>query len=193
MADTFLYFAYGSNMLTRRLRKRTPSAVAVGTGFVEGHRLTFDKFSTDGSGKCNIVSTNDPGDRVYGVLFSIETCEVRDLDEAEGLGSGYQKSEVRVVSPAGAQMAVAYVADNTNLLLLPYDWYKDFVVRGAMHSAPVPRNPQNGYARNRLILGAGEAKRRTGRLSPFRGTRKQAPPNENLFFPVEFFPNRVDT
>lgn len=137
MADTFLYFAYGSNMLTRRLRKRTPSAVVIGTGFVEGHRLTFDKVSTDGSGKCNIESTNDRADRVYGVLFSIEMSEARDLDEAEGLGRVYQKSEVRVVSPTGALTAVAYIADNTNPLLLPYDWYKDFVVRGAVeHKLP---------------------------------------------------------
>ena len=137
MADTFLYFAYGSNMLTRRLRKRTPSAVAIGPGFVESHRLSFDKVSTDGSGKCNIAPTNDPADRVYGVLFSIEIFEAQDLDEAEGLGRGYHKSSVQVVSPTGVQVAVAYIADNINPFLLPYDWYKDFVVRGAIeHKLP---------------------------------------------------------
>ena len=63
--------------------------------------------------------------------------EARDLDEAEGLGRVYQNSEVRVVSPTGALTAVAYIADNTNPLLLPYDWYKDFVVRGAVeHKLP---------------------------------------------------------
>jgi gamma-glutamylcyclotransferase len=137
MTDKFLYFAYGSNMLTRRLRKRTPSAAAIGTGFVEGHRLSFDKVSTDGSGKCNIAPTNDPADRVYGVLFSIKIREAQKLDEAEGVGKGYHKSSVQVVSPTGVQVAVAYIADNTNSLLLPYDWYKDFVVRGAIeHKLP---------------------------------------------------------
>jgi len=110
MTNKFLYFAYGSNMLTRRLRNRTPSAVAIGTGFVEGHRLTFDKVSTDGSGKCNIAPTNDPADRVYGVLFSIEIREAPNLDEAEGLGRGYRKSSVQVVRPTGVQVAVAYFA-----------------------------------------------------------------------------------
>ena len=46
MADeTFTHFAYGSNMLLRRLRaeERAPSAVPIGTGFLEGRRLTFDK------------------------------------------------------------------------------------------------------------------------------------------------------
>ena len=66
-----LYFAYGSNMLSRRLRapNRTPSAVAVGTGFVSGRRLTFDKVSTDGSAKCDIEVTTNPNDWAYGVLF----------------------------------------------------------------------------------------------------------------------------
>jgi hypothetical protein len=38
--------------------------VAIGSGFVEGHRLTFDKVSNDGSGKCNVEPTSDPGERV---------------------------------------------------------------------------------------------------------------------------------
>jgi hypothetical protein len=87
MADAFLYFAYGSNMYTRRLRGRTSSATCVGTGFVERHRLTFDKVSGDGSGKCNIESTTDPADRVYGVLFSISSAEAPTLDKFEGLAS----------------------------------------------------------------------------------------------------------
>jgi hypothetical protein len=49
-----LIFAYGSNMLERRLTARTPSAIPVGTAYVEEYRLTFDKVSTDGSGKCEI-------------------------------------------------------------------------------------------------------------------------------------------
>ena len=49
MTNNFVYFAYGSNVLTRRLLKRTPSAVAIETGFVERHHLTFDKVGSDGS------------------------------------------------------------------------------------------------------------------------------------------------
>ncbi len=141
MADTFLYFAYGSNMLSRRLkaRNRTPSARFIGTGFVEGHRLTFDKVSKDRagnrSGKCNIEATTNPADRVYGVLFNIPTAEETALDDAEGLGRGYRKDKVRVLVPDGACAAVAYIADNTDPLLLPYDWYKAFVIAGAVEHA----------------------------------------------------------
>jgi hypothetical protein len=137
MNDSFLYFAYGSNMLTHRLRGRAPTARAIGTGFVEGHRLAFDKVSTDGSGKCNIEPTNSPADRVYGVLFRIAASDAQFLDEAEGLGRGYQKRDVRVVCPSVTEAAVAYLADRTNPTLAPYDWYMEFVVRGAIeHSLP---------------------------------------------------------
>jgi hypothetical protein len=96
--ETFLYFAYGSNMLTSRLTRRTPSATAVGIAYVEGYRLTFDKVSTDGSGKCDIEATGNAADRVYGILFRIATGEAADLDAHEGLGRGYRKAEVQAIA-----------------------------------------------------------------------------------------------
>ena len=88
MAQTsFRYFAYGSNMLTRRLKAtdRAPSATLLGIGYVEGRRLTFDKVSKDGSGKCDAESTGENTDRVYGVIFEIASTEKAALDKAEGL------------------------------------------------------------------------------------------------------------
>ncbi len=37
----FTYFAYGSNMLTKRIRYQNPSAVAVGTASLQGYKLDF--------------------------------------------------------------------------------------------------------------------------------------------------------
>jgi len=137
IADRFIYFAYGSNMLTGRLRQRTPSAVVIGTGFIEGYRLTFDKVSTDGSGKCTIVPTDNPTDHVYGVLFHIDSSEMAALDEAEGLGKGYRKCKLQIATLNDRLHAIAYVADKVDPLLLPYDWYQEFVVAGAVeHGLP---------------------------------------------------------
>ena len=137
MADTFFYFAYGSNMFTRRLTERTPSAVSVGTGFVEGRRLTFAKVSTDGSGKCDIEETGNPADRVHCVLFRIDSAEAANLDRAEGLGQGYRKGEIQALTPQGAVVAVAYFATAKDPERLPYDWYKAFVLQGAIeHDLP---------------------------------------------------------
>jgi gamma-glutamylcyclotransferase len=133
--ETFLYFAYGSNMLTRRLSARTPSAVAVGNAYVEGYRLSFDKASMDGSGKCDIEATGNAADRVWGVLFRIATSEAPDLDDAEGLGRGYRKGEVEAVAASTKTPAIAYFATDKDPSLLPYHWYKAFVVAGATEHA----------------------------------------------------------
>lgn len=133
MPNTFLYFAYGSNMLTRRLTPgRAPSAAAIGTAFAEGRRLTFDKVSTGGSGKCDIEETGSPADRIHGVLFRIDSAEAVSLDEAEGLGRGYCKGEIQVVTANGPLTAVAYFATDKDPARRPYDWYKAFVVQGAI-------------------------------------------------------------
>ncbi len=138
--DTFVYFSYGSNMLSRRVQaiERAPSAVAIGVGFVQGRRLTFDKVGRDGSGKCDIEVTMNPTDRAYGVLFRIRSAEKTGLDRAEGLGRGYGEENVRVVTTSGECTAIAYVATMKALTLRPYHWYKALVVAGAVeHGLPL--------------------------------------------------------
>jgi gamma-glutamylcyclotransferase len=137
LRETFLYFAYGSNMLTRRLTARTPSAVAVATAYVEGYRLTFDKVSSDGSGKCDIEPTGNAADLVWAVLFRIATAEAADLDDAEGLGHGYRKGEVQAIAASTKTLATAYFATHKDPARLPYDWYNAFVLQGAIqHELP---------------------------------------------------------
>ena len=134
-----LYFAYGSNMLSRRLLARVPSAIAVGVGYTSGRRLTFDKVSTDGSGKCDIEPTPSQTDRVYGVLFEIPLAEKAGLDDAEGLGKGYREERVDVVTSCATRQALAYVATAKAPALRPYHWYKALVVAGATeHRLPDP-------------------------------------------------------
>ncbi len=79
-------------MLSRRLRARVPSAKPVATGFASDHRLTFDKVSVDGSGKCDAEKTGIPKDRVYGVVYEIDTADKPTLDRVEGLGNGYAEN-----------------------------------------------------------------------------------------------------
>src|SRR5208282_3135763 len=132
MANRFLYFAYGSNMLTQRLRARAPSARVEGTGFLEGRRLTFDKVSKDQSGKCDAEATGNPSDYVCGVLFNIDRAEEKALGEAEGLHKGYRKDTIDVVTTDGKRTAVVYIATEKAPSLRPYDWYKGFVIKGAI-------------------------------------------------------------
>ena len=135
--DSFLYFAYGSNMLTRRLRERTPSARAVGVATLPGFELRWHKVSKDGSAKCDIVQAAAAGARVYGVLFQIGNADKPALDLAEGIGMGYREERVTVESAQGATEAWTYRATNIDRLALPYTWYKALVVAGAReHGLP---------------------------------------------------------
>jgi len=136
---TFQYFAYGSNMLTRRLTAadRAPSAKLVGIGYVEGRRLTFDKVSRDGSGKCDAEATGKKTDRVYGVVFEIALTDEAALDKAEGLKNGYAEERVEVVTVAGETQSKTYIATKKEPVRRPYHWYKAITVAGAVeHGLP---------------------------------------------------------
>jgi gamma-glutamylcyclotransferase len=126
-------------MLSRRLRERTPSARLLGVGYVVKRRLTFDKVSDDGSGKCDIAPTDHPTDRVYGVLFKIKHSEKPLLDDLEGLDKGYTEETLTVSTDTGSLKARGYVATAKEPTLRPYHWYKALVVAGATeHDLPAP-------------------------------------------------------
>lgn len=136
-ADTFLNFAYGSNMLSARLQERCPSARPLGVATLPGYELRWHKKSRDGSGKCDIVKSDRPGASVFGVLFKIACSERTALDSAEGLGAGYDETQVQVVFGDDHLTVNAYVATTTDPTLKPYTWYRAFVVAGAkQHGFP---------------------------------------------------------
>lgn len=131
-----LYFAYGSNMCTSRLRLRVPSATPRLWARLAGHAFRFHKRGRDGSAKADAYKTDNPGDRVWGVVFEIADAEKPNLDRAEGLNQGYNERTVGVVDEAAAtHQALIYVADPpaVDASLRPYSWYKRFVVEGARH------------------------------------------------------------
>ena len=131
---TILYFAYGSNMSTARMRYRAPSSRFVCIAQLPKYRLRFHKRSKDGSGKCNAIYTGAPADSVFGVVYEIPLNEKAALDRAEGLGRGYNEQRLSVFSSDQRELQVfAYIADMEAIDddLKPYFWYKDFVLTGA--------------------------------------------------------------
>jgi len=132
-------------MLAARLIARTPSAQQHSLGHVAGRRLTFNKKSDDNSGKGNMEAASHEGQQVEGVLFWINSGEKEPLREAEGYGHGYDEEIVDVVTPAGAEKALAYVAsaDAVDSTRWPYHWYKGLVVAGAIEQG-LPREYVDG-------------------------------------------------
>lgn len=132
-----LYFDYGSNMLTSRLRNRVPSASKINNAILPDYSLFYHKRSIDGSGKCNIKQTN--GSLVHGIIFKIDENEKPDLDRAEGLGSGYEETQIEVYVEDDPVKVFTYVASESHMdsSLHPYDWYKILVLEGAReHGLP---------------------------------------------------------
>ncbi len=126
------YFSYGSNMSTRRLLHRVPSAKKVDVGTLEKHELKFHKIGQDGSAKCDAFETGDPDHELYGVVFLISEQEKPLLDRKEGLGNGYEQKEVKILLNNGTIIeAFTYYATHINPALKPFEWYKEHVLRGA--------------------------------------------------------------
>lgn len=129
--DTFLYFAYGSNMSMRRLGARTPSAQLLGSAKVSGYRLVFDKWSRDGSAKADCHKTGNPTDQVLGALFRIDVADRPALDTAEGVGNGYDAIDIVVFSDGTPHKVLTYIATDKRPGLTPYSWYIEHVLVGA--------------------------------------------------------------
>ena len=128
---TVLNFAYGSNLLTRRILQRVPSARVVCVATLAAHRLCWHKRGRDGSGKCDVLPTGDPLDRVIGVIYGMALADKALLDRVEGLGEGYREKEVLLATAAGPMRAWTYCATEIDASLAPFTWYKALVVAGA--------------------------------------------------------------
>jgi len=129
-----LYFAYGSNMLSRRLMKRGIETVKVGNATLAGHTLRFHKRSVrDGSGKADAPRTDNPDFLVHGVVFKIPEIQLPILDKFEGVPS-YSRKKVAVRTADGSLLTAWTYLANTHAIdptLKPYTWYHDLVRYGA--------------------------------------------------------------
>jgi len=134
------YFAYGSNLFVPEIRKWVPSATPYRVAKLKHHKLKFHKRSDkDGSAKCNAFKTGNKKDVVHGVVYEIDEKEKQDLDDKEGLGHGYNKTEVVLESDQGIVAAFMYVADSDYIddTLKPCSRYKQLVFEGArQHGLP---------------------------------------------------------
>lgn len=132
MIEHVFYFAYGSNMSVERITERVLSAEKIGVAKLTGYSLKFHKVSNDGSGKCDVLQTNNAENIVYGVLFKLHINDIEKLDYFERRGKGYERISISTALETGEFCdAETYVATNINPVLRPYSWYKEHVMRGA--------------------------------------------------------------
>jgi len=134
-----LYFAYGSNMCLRQMQKRCPAAQRVGTGMLANHVLAFTRFAQ--GRRCGVADVlPHPSQEVWGVLFEVNSTDLRSLDVSEGFhGAGqvnaYDRIKIMVLregDPAEPVRAELYVVQEKNPeILRPNREYQALLVEGA--------------------------------------------------------------
>lgn len=125
------YFAYGSNMKSEHLRNRIGDFATCIIGRVPDIRFLFNKKSSDGTAKANIVQ--DPDYEVWGVVYGVTPEQLKRLDQIE---IGYERRAVNVrLSDGSTIRAETYCSARPVDDLLPYEWYKRLVVDGAIENS----------------------------------------------------------
>nr|XP_021503746.1 gamma-glutamylcyclotransferase isoform X1 [Meriones unguiculatus] len=146
--ETFLYFAYGSNLLTERIHLRNPSAVfccvarlqvsarcARDWRVSQDFKLDFGNFQGKTSERWHggiATIFQSPGDEVWGVVWKMNKSNISSLDEQEGVKSGvYVVIEIKVSSQEGKEITCrSYLMTNYESAP-PSPQYKKVICMGA--------------------------------------------------------------
>lgn len=130
--DSNLYFAYGSNLCTARLRELAPSARVRGTAHAPDFALRLDKRGVDGTAKANLHPA--PGGVVWGAVYALDPADWARLDAGE---RDYARIEIEIVQ--GDQRGIAQTYRSEHLIedAVAAAWYKRLIVEGARaHALP---------------------------------------------------------
>lgn len=107
-----LYAAYGTNMDADQMERRCPHSPAVGSGWLQGWRITFggEELGWEGA----IATLAEQADcRVFVVLYDVNREDERRLDEIELAATGvYSKIRLRVQTLDGEALAWTYVLND---------------------------------------------------------------------------------
>jgi len=134
-----IYFSYGSNLLPQRLQERVGVATFLEVGWLPDRRLAFQKIGRDGSAKCDAAEDASSESRVWGALYEVDRDGIGRLDEVEGVGRGYLRRALVVMTGYDRIPTEAYIAQPAfvDSELLPFGWYRDLVLAGArFHGFP---------------------------------------------------------
>ena len=131
-----LYFAYGSNLSIRQMRRRCPGSEVVGRARLPDYRLGFTRYATKRKGGvADIVP--EPGAEVWGALYTVDDAGMESLDQFEGVPRAYRRINVSVFDDEGAELvAIAYFANKTGEFA-PGREYLGIIITGSRdHSLP---------------------------------------------------------
>jgi gamma-glutamylcyclotransferase (GGCT)/AIG2-like uncharacterized protein YtfP len=124
------YFAYGSNMNFREMKKRCPKAYFVTKAKLYGYKFVYDGYSN--YRKCavgNIVKSDK--DFVEGGLFVIDEKCLENLDRYEGYPVHYKRKIVKVIDDQGNSYDAIVYFREPQKIGAPSEEYRAIVLEGA--------------------------------------------------------------
>lgn len=105
-----LYFAFGSNLNSKQMKQRCPSAKFIDVARLEGYELEFAGWSNGWGGSvANVASAK--GEYVPGVVWQISRKDRATLDVCEGHPWAYRRQTVWVSATRGALQVETYIMD----------------------------------------------------------------------------------
>ncbi|XP_067303997.1 gamma-glutamylcyclotransferase [Pseudorasbora parva] len=132
--STFLYFAYGSNLLKERLQLKNPSATIHCVAKLKDYKLVFGNHKGVASqrwqgGVATIEQSS--GDEVWGVVWRMNMSDLESLDRQENVKMGtYSPMEVSVSTNDQDLHCRTYIM-NSCVYAPPSPQYLQVIVMGA--------------------------------------------------------------
>ncbi|KAG9345109.1 hypothetical protein JZ751_009650 [Albula glossodonta] len=127
---TFLYFAYGSNLLKERLQLKNPSATVHCVARLKDYKLVFGNHQGMPSNRWHggvATIEHSPGDEVWGVVWRMN---VADLEQENVKLGAYSPVEVSV-STTGQELSCRTYIMNSCVYAPPSPQYLKVIVMGA--------------------------------------------------------------
>ncbi|KAG9283931.1 gamma-glutamylcyclotransferase-like [Astyanax mexicanus] len=131
---TFLYFAYGSNLLKERLQLKNPSARVHCIARLQDYKLVFGNHKGLASDRWQggvATIEHSPGDEVWGVVWKINMADLESLDRQENVRLGaYSPVEVSVWTRGQELNCRTYIM-NSCVYAPPSPQYLKVIMMGA--------------------------------------------------------------
>ncbi len=126
-----MYFAYGSNMDSKRMLERGIKFKSRRLGILNGYSLIFNKKASKGDfGYANISLSE--GDFVEGILYEVGEEDIKKLDKYEGYPNHYDRDYITVFSNKIPIESIVYIANPNKIMdgLLPTSEYLSHLLEG---------------------------------------------------------------
>ncbi|XP_055067568.2 gamma-glutamylcyclotransferase [Misgurnus anguillicaudatus] len=133
-ASTFLYFAYGSNLLKERLQLRNPSAIVYCVAKLKDYKLAFGNHKGQASQRWHggvATIEHSPGDEVWGVVWRMNISDLESLDSQESVKMGMYSPMDVSVSTSDQDLSCRTYIMNSCVYAPPSPQYLEVIVMGA--------------------------------------------------------------